>query len=65
MAYSYNGTELDAHLPAPEYVPTRPSCGKRSGYVIHRQRGEDACVPCMDAAAAYQRAWSAAKKVAA
>ena len=64
MGYAYKGTEHDAHLPAPEYEPTRPSCGKRSGYVIHRQRGEDACVPCMDAAAAYQSAWLAKKKAA-
>lgn len=54
MAYHYGGNEMDAHLPAPEYVKTRPSCGKRSGYVLHRQNNEDACQPCLDANAAYQ-----------
>lgn len=32
-----------------------PECGTYAGYQRHRLRGEPACQPCKDAAAAYQR----------
>lgn len=55
--YGYRGNELDAHIIAPEHRrnPTkkRPSCGRRSGYILHRRYKEDACQPCLDANAAY------------
>lgn len=38
-------------------------CGTHSGYVSHRNRGEDACAPCKRAKAEYARSrWLAADK---
>ena len=35
----------------------RPDCGTRSGYVSHAYFKEEACQPCLEAAALYRRDW--------
>ncbi len=38
-----------------EKHPRNARCGTHSGYVLHRRRGEDACVRCKAASAKYYR----------
>lgn len=50
---------LAAHLAA-QVKPSRPDCGTPAGAVFHRRNDEEACRPCLDAEAAYQRGKKAA-----
>ena len=40
----------------------RPACGEYKGYGAHKRRNEEACQPCKDAAAAYERKRSQARR---
>lgn len=41
----------------PRTQPTRDVCGTPAGAQRHRKRGEEPCPACLEAAAAYVRAW--------
>ena len=64
MAYVWKGTTPPASgVPEKAPVPFDPSkCGEARGYKQHRNHGQEPCQPCKDGAAAYRRAWVAARK---
>lgn len=57
-AWARNLNDTPGPQPAPEPVVERRNlqpCGTRAAYRRHRRRGETACQPCRDAAAAFKR----------
>ncbi len=47
----------------PPFRPAKyPTCGKPSGRRAHKRRGEEACDPCLDAAAQYMTEYREAKR---